>query len=459
MNEDAANMATTRVGFHILKSSARGTPSARLGTLSISGRKPIDTPNFVALTSRGIVPHLTQDMVHKATDFGAAHMALEDFIERKDPPIYETPSHDRPRLHDFTGFPPDRVTILGPRRSPPVLAPAGNVADSISVYTAFGFLSLSLADYAHAVERLQPDIAIGPADLPFMKKAPNSKKLIRMAERTEEWTDVFLRKLDAVEKPQTSFFAPVLPVELPIQWDYLRYLSEDVQDSLSGLAIYDTNMLSELTSYESLESLPKLSMEDVKSPRELLRQVSLGMDLCTVPFINNISDAGIALSFSFPAPEASEVLPLGINMWSTEHQTSLQPLVEGCSCYACTKHHRAFLQHLLNAKEMLGWNLLQAHNHHVISRFFEGIRKTLQGGSEAFEEACAQFEKVYEPELPIGTGQRPRARGHHFKSEADQKPFNAPAWSNLGGEDIVSESKQNGVETPLVPTESSATPA
>lgn len=78
MNGDAADMATSRAGFHILKASTRGPASARLGTLSIKGRKSIETPNFVAMSSRGVIPHLTPDMVIKATDFGAAHMALED---------------------------------------------------------------------------------------------------------------------------------------------------------------------------------------------------------------------------------------------------------------------------------------------------------------------------------------------------------------------------------------------
>jgi queuine tRNA-ribosyltransferase accessory subunit len=330
----------------------------------------------------------------------------------------------------------------------------------MSVYTAFGFLTLPLPEYASAVQRLQPDIAIGPGDLPFLKKAPHSKKLFKMVERTEEWMDGFLKQVgpEGQEESSTSVFAPVLPVELPIQWDYLRHLSEDVFDSIAGLAIYDTNMLPELTRYEPLEALPKLSMDIANSPQELLRQVSLGTDLCTVPFINNISDAGIAMSFSFPPPESDQVLPLGINMWSTEHQTSLQPLVEGCTCYACTKHHRAFLQHLLNAKEMLGWNLLQAHNHHVISRFFEGIRQTLKEGPEALEAACQRFEKTYESELPLGTGQRPRARGHHFKSEAAQQPMNPPAWSNFEGEQVRTDSKlEDVVETPLVPNESAST--
>lgn len=75
-------MATSRAGFQVLKASARGPASARLGKLSTKGRKPIDTPNFVAMSSRGVIPHLTPDMVIKATDFGAAHMALEDCMHK-----------------------------------------------------------------------------------------------------------------------------------------------------------------------------------------------------------------------------------------------------------------------------------------------------------------------------------------------------------------------------------------
>ena len=78
MNGDSADMATTRAGFSILKASAHAPATARLGRLSLPGRKPIDTPNFVAMTSRGVIPHLTPDFVQKSTDFGAAHMALED---------------------------------------------------------------------------------------------------------------------------------------------------------------------------------------------------------------------------------------------------------------------------------------------------------------------------------------------------------------------------------------------
>ena len=51
---------------------------ARLGKLAFPGRKPIETPNFTSVASRGVVPHLTPDNVRKYTSIGAEYMALED---------------------------------------------------------------------------------------------------------------------------------------------------------------------------------------------------------------------------------------------------------------------------------------------------------------------------------------------------------------------------------------------
>jgi queuine tRNA-ribosyltransferase len=192
----------------------------------------------------------------------------------------------------------------------------------------------------------------------------------------------------------------------------------------------------ELVNYPSLEALPRLSFGPSKSPQDLLRQIALGIDICTVPFTNTASDAGIALSFTFPPPDTSDVQPLGVDMWSEEHTASLQPLVDGCQCYACTKHHRAFIKHLLNAKEMLGWNLLQIHNHAILGAFFAGIRTALSESTEKFEELHKKFLAIYEPEIPIGTGVRPRARGYHFKSIAGQTKINEPSWQAFDSVDV-----------------------
>ncbi|KAG6024415.1 hypothetical protein E4U41_001790 [Claviceps citrina] len=420
--------------FDILGPSIAKGCAARLGRLSIPGRRPIDTPNFTAITSRGAIPHLTPDNVARHTNWTSVYMALEDFVERKEPPIYNTPQHDtRRRLHNFTALPSDRTTVLAARRCPSVVTPMGNGARAVTLFTSTGFASVTVAQYADAVASLQPDVVVPLADSLHTSTTPASKKLVKMVERTEEWVDEFLRRFESrehLDELGMAVFAPVLPLEFPIQGDYLRHLAEDVTGHLSGLAVYDTSLLPELDRYRTLGPLPKLSFDEPKSPHHLLRQVSLGVDLCAVPFVNSISDAGIALTFAFPPPPAenSAPQPLGINMWSEEHSTAVVPLQDGCECYTCTHHHRAYLKHLLHAKEMLGWNLLQIHNHHVLDRFFQAVRAELHRGLADFEESRRRFLAAYEPALPDGTGERPRARGYHFKSEAGQAKINKSAW-------------------------------
>ncbi|QUC18882.1 uncharacterized protein UV8b_03123 [Ustilaginoidea virens] len=423
--------------FELLGATVADGCAARLGRLSMPGRRPIDTPNYTAVTSRGAVPHLTPDNVSKHTGVGSAYMALEDFVERQEPPIYNTPSRGNlGRLHGFAALAPDTTVVLGARRCPPVITPMGNGAKSVTLFTSTGFAHVTVSQYVAAVRDLQPDVVVPLADSLHTSKTPSSKKLIKMVERTEEWVDDFLRQLESREGPDhapgaaVSVFAPVLPVELPIQWDYLRHLAEDVAEHLAGLAVYDAGILPELQAYEPLRFLPRLSLDLPKSPHDILRQVSLGVDLCALPFVNSVSDAGVALTFVFPAPppHARPAQPLAVDMWSEEHNAALAPLQEGCRCFACSNHHRAYVRHCLNAKEMVGWNLLQMHNHYVVGKFFEGIRSELARGLDVFEESRKAFLAAYEPELPEGTGARPRARGYHFKSEAGQAKINKSTW-------------------------------
>ncbi|XXH00832.1 hypothetical protein Hte_007183 [Hypoxylon texense] len=460
--------------FNVLKNVAADGSVPRVGQLALPKRKRIDTPNFFALSSRGAIPHMTPDVISKHTDLNGSYMALEDFVEKSqkriEPAVFKIDSGERDPLHAYTATPTPQATVLGARRHPAVVAPMGNGKDYISVYTSTGFQKLKNKEYCRAIEVLRPDIAIPLADLTFgyshmRTKLPNPKRQLRMVERTEDWL-AELVKLRNAEGNGTVIFAPLLPVSYPTQWEYLSRLSQDYVQQLSGLAVYDADILPDLRAHESLGSLPCLSMDFITSPHEILRQIRLGMDMFALTFINTASDAGIALTFTFPPPETpnSGANPLGIDMWSPAHQVSLEPLSDGCSCYACTKHHRAYLQHLLNAKEMLGWTLLQIHNHHILNEFFRGIRASLTAEPSTFERDYETFSKTYEADLPKGTGERPRARGYHFKTEGGQSKMNTPAWEKYdtgGTEDpalaaemagrAVTGAAAEGIETPLVP--------
>lgn len=51
---------------------------ARLGRLTMPSRTALDTPHYVALTSRGVVPHLTPDNTLSETHINGVYVALED---------------------------------------------------------------------------------------------------------------------------------------------------------------------------------------------------------------------------------------------------------------------------------------------------------------------------------------------------------------------------------------------
>ena len=72
-------MAGSNFNFTLLESPiSRSVLSPRLGRVSVAGRKPILTPHFVPLTSKGVVPHLTHDVVQNETSIGCLYIGLED---------------------------------------------------------------------------------------------------------------------------------------------------------------------------------------------------------------------------------------------------------------------------------------------------------------------------------------------------------------------------------------------
>lgn len=51
---------------------------ARLGQLTVHNRPVIQTPHYIVPTSRGAIPHLSQDNLQKHTRISAAYVSLED---------------------------------------------------------------------------------------------------------------------------------------------------------------------------------------------------------------------------------------------------------------------------------------------------------------------------------------------------------------------------------------------
>jgi queuine tRNA-ribosyltransferase len=72
-----------------------------------------------------------------------------------------------------------------------------------------------------------------------------------------------------------------------------------------------------------------------------------------------------------------------INLFNAKYEMDDRPIEEGCGCPACRRHSRAYIRHLLKAKEMLGMRLCVLHNLYFYNTMMEEIRDALDAGEFA----------------------------------------------------------------------------
>lgn len=76
-----------------------------------------------------------------------------------------------------------------------------------------------------------------------------------------------------------------------------------------------------------------------------------------------------------------------LNMRNAKHKEDLGPIDPTCSCPACTKHSRGYIQHLLRADEMLGPMMLTWHNVHYYQTLMAEMREAIEADAFAAFEA------------------------------------------------------------------------
>ena len=69
-----------------------------------------------------------------------------------------------------------------------------------------------------------------------------------------------------------------------------------------------------------------------------------------------------------------------INLFNAKYELDDRPIEEGCKCPACQRYSRAYIRHLLKAKEMLGMRLCVLHNLYFYNTMMEEIRYALDKG-------------------------------------------------------------------------------
>ncbi len=104
-------------------------------------------------------------------------------------------------------------------------------------------------------------------------------------------------------------------------------------------------------------------------PPEILKAVSAGIDLfdCVLP--TRFARTGTAFT------SAGE-----LTVRDSPCKEDLRPVDEECRCYTCSNFSRSYIRHLINAKEILGAQLLAYHNLFWYKSFMDKIRASINEG-------------------------------------------------------------------------------
>ncbi len=150
--------------------------------------------------------------------------------------------------------------------------------------------------------------------------------------------------------------------------------------SIGGLAVGEPNEVMYNILDEVVPYLPKdkpTYLMGVGTPKDILEGVERGVDFfdCVYPSRNGrhghlYTNKGT------------------VRLLNAKYELDDRPIEEGCDCPTCRRYSRAYIRHLLKAKEMLGMRLCVLHNLYFYNTMMEEIRDALdKGGFESYKKA------------------------------------------------------------------------
>ena len=213
-------------------------------------------------------------------------------------------------------------------------------------------------------------------------ECPNSKSdrsyVQASVERTTRWLErckVEMNRLnqleDTVNPKQLLFGINQGGVYADIRIEHAKRISElDLPGyAVGGLAVGESHeemyyILDEVVPYLP-ENKPTYLM-GVGTPANILEGVERGLDFfdCVYPTRNG-RHGHVYTNHG------------KINLFNAKYELDGRPLEEGCGCPACRRYSRAYIRHLLKAKEMLGMRLCVLHNLYFYNTMMTEIRDAL----------------------------------------------------------------------------------
>lgn len=210
--------------------------------------------------------------------------------------------------------------------------------------------------------------------------------------RTTRWLERCKKEMnrlnsleDTVNKNQMLFGIDQGAIYADIRIDHAKRISELDLDgyAVGGLAVGETHEEMYYILDETVPHLPRKKptyLMGVGTPANILEGVDRGIDFFDCVYPSRNGRHGHVYTNQGK-----------INLFNQKYEKDMRPIEEGCQCPACRRYSRAYIRHLLKAKEMLGMRLCVLHNLYFYNTMMEEIRDAIDAGNfKSYKE-----EKLY----------------------------------------------------------------
>ena len=179
---------------------------------------------------------------------------------------------------------------------------------------------------------------------------------------------------DTINKNQMLFGINQGGILDDVRIEHAKIISEMDLDgyALGGLAVGESHE----DMYRIIEStVPYLPIEKptylmgVGTPQNILEAVERGVDFFDCVYPSRNGRHGHVYTNQGK-----------LNLFNAKYELDERPIEEGCQCPACRRYSRAYIRHLLKAKEMLGMRLCVLHNLYFYNQMMQEIRDALDEG-------------------------------------------------------------------------------
>lgn len=337
----------------------------------------IETPVFMNVATVGAMKGAvsTEDLQNLKTQIVLSntyhlHVRPGDEIVKKMGGIHKFMVWDKPILTDSGGF--QVFSLAGLRKIKEEGVYFNSHIDGRKIFMGPEQSMQIQSNIASTIAMAFDECPPHPATRQYMQNSVD--RTTRWLERCKKEMDR-LNSLDTtINKSQLLFGINQGGIFEDIRVEHANRISELNLDgyALGGLAVGESHA----EMYDIIEKTVPYLPEDkptylmgVGTPANILEAVERGVDFfdCVYPARNGRHGHAYTNHGK-------------MNLMNKKYELDDRPLDETCDCPTCRKYSRAYIRHLLKAKEMLGLRLMVTHNLYFYNNMMEEIRDAIEKG-------------------------------------------------------------------------------